>query len=48
MTDFAIITGGARNIGAAIAKRLAGDGPSIIVSDRLKWQPKLDIPHLQQ
>ncbi len=36
MTDFAIITGGARNIGAAIAQRLAGDGLSIIVIDRVE------------
>ena len=36
MADFAMITGGARNIGAAIAERLSGDGFRIIVIDRLE------------
>ncbi len=33
--DYAIITGGARNIGAAIARRLTADGLRVIVIDRV-------------
>lgn len=35
MTDHAIVTGGARGIGAAIAERLTRDGFSVAVVDRL-------------
>ncbi|MGY6633128.1 MAG: SDR family NAD(P)-dependent oxidoreductase [Alkalilacustris sp.] len=33
--DYALVTGGARNIGAAIARRLTDDGLRVIVLDRL-------------
>ncbi len=36
MEDFAVVTGGARNIGAAIARRLSQDGFGIIVIDRIE------------
>ena len=36
MEDFAVVTGGARNIGAAIARRLSQDGFRIIVIDRIE------------
>ena len=36
MEDFAVVTGGARNIGAAIARRLSEDGFKIIVIDRVE------------
>ncbi|KRS11628.1 short-chain dehydrogenase [Roseovarius atlanticus] len=35
MSDFAIVTGGARGIGAAIAERLKADGLSVAVVDRI-------------
>ncbi len=35
MEDFAVVTGGARNIGAAIARRLSHDGFGIVVVDRI-------------
>ncbi len=41
-----MISGAAHNIGSAIAQSLASDGLSIIVSDRLRWQPKLGNFHL--
>jgi len=36
MEDFAVVTGGARNIGAAIARRLSDDGFKIIVIDQIE------------
>jgi 3-oxoacyl-[acyl-carrier protein] reductase len=37
MTDeYALVTGGSRNIGAAIVRRLAADGLKVIVTDRVK------------
>lgn len=33
--DYALVTGGARNIGAAIARRLTADGLRVIVADRV-------------
>jgi NAD(P)-dependent dehydrogenase (short-subunit alcohol dehydrogenase family) len=44
MSDYAVVTGGARNIGAAIANRLTQDGFRVVVIDREK--PKHD--HLQE
>ena len=38
MTDHAIVTGGARGIGAAIAERLKADGLSVAVVDRIAPQ----------
>jgi NAD(P)-dependent dehydrogenase (short-subunit alcohol dehydrogenase family) len=35
MTEFAVVTGGSRGIGAAVAERLREDGYGIIVVDRL-------------
>lgn len=35
MQDFAIVTGGARGIGAAVAERLKADGLSVAVVDRI-------------
>ncbi len=35
MSDYALVTGGARNIGAAIARRLRTDGLRILVVDRI-------------
>jgi NAD(P)-dependent dehydrogenase (short-subunit alcohol dehydrogenase family) len=36
MHDFAIVTGGARGIGAAVAKRLKADGLRVAVVDRIR------------
>lgn len=36
MQDFAIVTGGARGIGAAVAERLKADGLSVAVVDRIR------------
>jgi NAD(P)-dependent dehydrogenase (short-subunit alcohol dehydrogenase family) len=36
MSDFAVVTGAARNIGAAIARRLRGDGLRVIAVDRIE------------
>ena len=38
MHDFAIVTGGARGIGAAVAKRLKADGLRVAVVDRIRPQ----------
>src|SRR6056297_1040261 len=35
MTDYALVTGAARNIGRAIAARLKDDGYSVLMLDRL-------------
>ena len=35
MAEYALVTGGSRNIGAAIAKRLTADGLNVIVADRV-------------
>ena len=41
MQDFAIVTGGARGIGAAVAQRLKADGLRVAVVDRVR--PEHDV-----
>ena len=36
MRDYALVTGGSRNIGGAIARRLTADGFKVIVLDIVK------------
>ena len=36
MSDYALVTGGGRNIGGAIARRLTEDGFRVIVVDRVE------------
>lgn len=36
MSNYVLVTGGARNIGGAIAKRLSEDGLSVVVVDRIQ------------